>query len=231
MSEVQVSEVQDFSVLPTSAEQVLARLGALGIAHETINHPPVFTVAEAKHVRALTKGGHVKNLFLRNKKGAMWLVTLAEDKRVDLKALGEALGAGKLSFGSSERLRDHLGVFPGSVTALALINDTAGHVTFVLDEDFLVHETVNVHPFGSDVPANSRPGHQTYAIGSLSGGRNPSADCFWDRPPGVLRVACSPAEPSGFLPFGHPNSPESPNASGSVGAGDGNRTHVLSLGS
>lgn len=64
-----MSEPQDFSALPTSADQVLARLDALGFAHKTITHPPVFTVEEAKQVRELTQGGHVKNLFLRNKKG------------------------------------------------------------------------------------------------------------------------------------------------------------------
>ncbi len=151
-----MSEPQDFSALPTSADQVLARLDALGFTHKTITHPPVFTVDEAKQVRELTQGGHVKNLFLRNKKGAMWLITLAEDKRVDLKALGEVLGSGKLSFGSPERLKEFLGVYPGSVTALAIINDKGGQVAFVMDQDLLDHETINVHPLRNDQTTNIR---------------------------------------------------------------------------
>ena len=141
---------QDFSALPTSSEQILAYLDSLAIAHTTLTHPPVFTVEEAKAVRHLTPGAHVKNLFLRNKKGAMWLLTLPEDKRVDLKALGEVLGAGKLSFASAERLQTYLGVYPGSVTALAIYNDIGGQVAFVMDRDLLDHETINVHPLRND---------------------------------------------------------------------------------
>ena len=147
---------QDFTALPTSSEQILAHLTTLGIPTETITHPPVFTVEEAKTVRDLTKGGHVKNLFLRNKKGAMWLITLMEDKRVDLKALGEVLGSGKLSFGSPERLEQYLGVYPGSVTALAIHNDTAGQVAFVMDQDLFEHETINVHPLRNDMTTNMK---------------------------------------------------------------------------
>ena len=150
------TQTPDFSDLPTQAHEVLARLDALGIAHETLQHPPVFTVEEAKHVRELTRGGHVKNLFLRNKKGAMWLITLMEDKRVDLKALGEILNAGKLSFASPQRLKEFLGVYPGSVTALAIINDTAGQVALVLDQDLFDHETINVHPLRNDQTTNLR---------------------------------------------------------------------------
>src|SRR6185436_19382297 len=87
--------------LPTSPATLLARLEALGIAHGTIRHPPVFTVEEAKALRGDLEGAHIKNLFLRNKKGeAMWLVVALEDRPIDLKRLGERLGAGRLSFGS-----------------------------------------------------------------------------------------------------------------------------------
>ena len=90
--------------LPTSPQQLLARLDALGIAYENHQHAAVFTVEEAKALRGALTGGHIKNLFLRNKKEEMWLVVAEEDKRIDLKALGEKLGAGKLSFGSLDRL-------------------------------------------------------------------------------------------------------------------------------
>ena len=151
-----VADSHDFAALPTSPAQLFARLDELGLAHRTITHPPVFTVAEAKRLRRLTQGGHVKNLFLSDKAGGLWLVTLAEDKRVDLKALAGLLGAGKLSFGSPERLRTCLGVYPGSVTALAIINDKQGQVAFVLDQDLLDQTTINVHPLRNDQTTNLR---------------------------------------------------------------------------
>ena len=144
----------DFSQLPTQAEALLAKLDAFGIAHETTSHPPVFTVEQAKSVRQLVKGGHTKNLFLRNKLGGLWLVTLMEDKRVDLKALGLVLGAGKLSFAKPEQLVQHLGVFPGSVTPFAVINDRDQAVTLVLDQDLLAQETLNFHPLRNDRTTN-----------------------------------------------------------------------------
>src|SRR6185369_1344796 len=125
------------ATLPTSAEQLLARLGELGIASRTVDHDAVFTVDEAKALRGELPGGHIKNLFLRNKKEEMWLVVVEEDKRIDLKALGELLGAGKLSFGSPDRLMTYLGVLPGAVTPFSIINDKGGKVKVVLDQDLL----------------------------------------------------------------------------------------------
>jgi len=137
--------------LPTSPEQVLARLEALGIASRTFRHAPVFTVEEAKALRGELAGAHIKNLFLRNKKGAMWLVTCLEDRPIDLKALAAALGAGRFSFGSAERLMAHLGVQPGSVTPLAVVNDRAGRVAVVLDKALLDFDEVNCHPLVNDM--------------------------------------------------------------------------------
>jgi Ala-tRNA(Pro) deacylase len=131
---------------PTSAEQLLARLGELGITSRTVDHDAVFTVEEAKALRGELPGGHIKNLFLRNKKEDMWLVVVEEDKRIDLKALGELLGAGKLSFGSPDRLMTYLGVLPGAVTPFSIINDTQRKVTVVLDQDLLEKDPVNCHP-------------------------------------------------------------------------------------
>jgi Ala-tRNA(Pro) deacylase len=126
-------------------DQLFARLDALGIAHRTVTHPPVFTVEEAKALRGTLPGAHIKNLFLRNKKEEMWLVVALEDRQVDLKRLGEVLGAGRLSFGSPERLGRHLGVEPGSVTPLSLINDAAHVVRLALDRA-IEGDLVNVHP-------------------------------------------------------------------------------------
>ena len=90
-------------------QQLFARLDQLGIAHRTVEHPPVFTVEEAKALRGDLPGHHIKNLFLRNKKEEMWLVVALEDRAIDLKRLGEVLGAGRLSFGSADRLKRYLG--------------------------------------------------------------------------------------------------------------------------
>ena len=131
-----------------SPQQLFARLEQLGIAERTVEHPPVFTVEEAKALRGNLPGHHIKNLFLRNKKEEMWLVVALEDRAIDLKRLGEVLGAGRLSFGSAERLKRHLGVEPGSVTPLALINDESRSVQLVLDRGLVDGhgEPVNVHP-------------------------------------------------------------------------------------
>src|SRR4029450_5075475 len=105
--------------IPTSPQQLLTRLDGLGIAYRNHEHAAVFTVEEAKPRRGELQGGHTKNLFLRNKKEEMWLVVAEEDKRIDLKALGERLGAGKLSFGSADRLVGYLGGAPGGRGPLA----------------------------------------------------------------------------------------------------------------
>jgi Ala-tRNA(Pro) deacylase len=127
-------------------QQLFARLDQLGIAHRTVEHPPVFTVEEAKALRGNLPGHHIKNLFLRNKKEEMWLVVALEDRAIDLKRLGEAMGAGRLSFGSPDRLRRHLGVEPGSVTPFALVNDETRVVRLALDRGLAEGGPVNAHP-------------------------------------------------------------------------------------
>ena len=127
-------------------QQLFARLDQLGISHRTVEHPPVFTVEEAKALRGNLPGHHIKNLFLRNKKEEMWLVVALEDRAIDLKRLGEVLGAGRLSFGSADRLKRTLGVEPGSVTPLSLVNDEARAVQLVLDRGVADGGPVNAHP-------------------------------------------------------------------------------------
>jgi Ala-tRNA(Pro) deacylase len=132
---------------PADPDTLFARLRELGITTQTLTHPPVFTVEEAKQLRGELDGGHTKNLFLRNKKGRMWLVVCLEDREVDLKWLGERLGSGRLSFGSAERLMTYLGVIPGAVTPFALLNDTGHQVEAVLDQGMLgAYARLNFHP-------------------------------------------------------------------------------------
>ncbi len=132
--------------VPVTVDQLLARLATLGLAQKTVEHPPVFTVEQAKALRGELPGVHIKNLFLRNKKGAMWLVTCLEDRQIDLKALAGALQAGRFSFGSAERLMSYLGILPGAVTPFAVINDRSRAVQMVLDKALLDQTPVNCHP-------------------------------------------------------------------------------------
>jgi len=133
--------------MPTSPHQLLAYLDSLGIAHQTVTHPPVFTVEEARAQRGLVAGGHTKNLFLRDKKGALFLVVAPEDAAIELRSLHRLVGAsGRFSFGSAELMRETLGVEPGSVTPFAVINDKAGRVTVILDAAMMVHDVLNFHP-------------------------------------------------------------------------------------
>lgn len=144
---------------PAGPDDLFARLEALGIETRTMHHPPVFTVEEAKALRGALTGGHTKNLFLRNKKGRMWLVTCLEDRNVDLKALDAALGSGRLSFGSAARLMAHLGVVPGAVTPFAAVNDSAGAVQVVLDQGMLEqHAVLNFHPLDNAMTTTIAPG-------------------------------------------------------------------------
>jgi len=131
---------------PATPEQLFARLDALGIAHRTHTHPPVFTVAEAVALRGALPGGHCKCLFLEDRKGGLWLVVVLEERRLDLKALADRLGSPRFSFGSPAKMRAALGVEPGSVTPFALVNPGAAAVAVVLDAEMLRHDPLNYHP-------------------------------------------------------------------------------------
>ena len=136
---------------PLGENELLARLDALGVSHETHSHSPAFTVDESQALRGVLPGAHVKNLFLRDKKKRYWLVTAAEDCVIDLKALRKHIGAtGSLSFGAPDALMIMLGVTPGSVTPFGVINDRDGKVSVVLDQTLLKGDIVNAHPLRND---------------------------------------------------------------------------------
>jgi Ala-tRNA(Pro) deacylase len=118
----------------------------LGIAHATVSHPPLFTVEESRALRGKIPGGHTKNLFLKAKTGALFLVVADEDARIDLKRLHHRLGTGRFSFGSADLLRAALGVEPGAVTPFAVINDADHAVTVILDAAMMRHAQLNYHP-------------------------------------------------------------------------------------
>lgn len=124
----------------------LAWLDAEGLAHRTIEHPAVFRVGEGLDIKADLPGAHTKNLFLKDKKGRLWLISARQDTAVDLKRADRVIGSARLSFGNEVLLKEVLGLTPGSVTAFGLINDTGHQVTFVLDRRLWEAEVVNFHP-------------------------------------------------------------------------------------
>ncbi|HEV7234131.1 MAG TPA: prolyl-tRNA synthetase associated domain-containing protein [Sphingorhabdus sp.] len=137
--------------------RLYADLAALGIGYEVHEHPPVFTVEESGRHTQHIKGAHTKNLFLKDKKGAFWLVTVPDHARVDLKALPAAIGCERVSFGKAEDMERLLGISPGSVTALAVMNDRSNAVHFVLDAALMQAEVVNCHPLRNSATLSLSP--------------------------------------------------------------------------
>jgi Ala-tRNA(Pro) deacylase len=125
---------------------LMADLAALGIPFESHEHAAVFTVAESTQLHRDIPGAHTKNLFLRDQAGAFWLVTVPAEARVDLKALPVAIGSKRVSFAKPDDMARLLGIAPGSVTPLAMINAAPGSVAVVLDTDLAAADRINVHP-------------------------------------------------------------------------------------
>lgn len=133
--------------MAATRDDLMAYLDELGIPTSTIDHPAVFTVVESQDLRAQIVGGKSKNLFLKDKKGRIFLLSAEDEAVIDLKRLHEKLGAqGRFSFSSADQLREIWGVEPGSVTPFGAINDREGRVTVALDAKLLAHGTVNFHP-------------------------------------------------------------------------------------
>ena len=127
-------------------DELFALFDRLGVAHRTLEHPAVFHVGEGEEIKAGLPGGHTKNLFLKDAKDQLWLISALQHARIDLKALPPVIGSAKLSFGKPELMRATLGVTPGSVTAFGLINDVDHRVRFVLDARLAAADPVNFHP-------------------------------------------------------------------------------------
>ncbi len=131
-------------------ERLFALLDALGIETTTHSHAPVFTVEENRAARGERPGAHCKSLFLRDKKATEWLVVALEERPLDMKAMAGVIGAARLSFGSARRLGERLGVVPGAVSPLALINDEAAEVRVVPDAEVMAADVANFHPLTND---------------------------------------------------------------------------------
>jgi Ala-tRNA(Pro) deacylase len=168
--------------MPATPDDLFALLDRLGIAHPTVTHPPVFTVEEAQALRGTVPGAHTKNLFLKDKKDALYLVVALEEAAIELRSLHRLLGAsGRLSFGSAELLRATLGVEPGSVTPFAAINDTEGRVRVVLDVGMMEHPVLNYHPLRNTMTTSIARGDLVSFLTATG------------HPPAIVAVAQTPA--------------------------------------
>ena len=131
---------------PATRPELMAYLSSLGIQTTTIEHEAVFTVAESEVLARTIAGGHTKNLFLKDAKGALFLIVAEAHTPIDLKHLHKILDCGRFSFGKPELLEEVLGVSPGSVTAFALLNDRPPQVTVVFDTALMTHQVIICHP-------------------------------------------------------------------------------------
>jgi Ala-tRNA(Pro) deacylase len=145
------------AAMPATRDDLLTRFKSLGIETTTREHPPVYTVEEARALRGEIPGGHCKNLFLKDDKGGIWLIVCLEEAAVDLKAAPSRIGSRRLSFGKPDLLKEVLGVEPGSVTPFGLINDTAKRVNVVLDAAMMAHELLSYHPLENTATTTIRP--------------------------------------------------------------------------
>lgn len=140
--------------MPLTRIDLFDRLARMAIATTTIDHEPLFTVAQSAAVEAALPGAHTKNLFLKGDKGNLVLVVAKTSTDIDLKALAKKLGAGRFSFGKPELMMDKLGITPGSVTAFAIANDTELQVELVFDDSLMTHDSLNCHPLENTATTN-----------------------------------------------------------------------------
>ncbi len=142
--------------MPKTRAELMARLAELGIETTTVDHEAVFTVGESNALHSEIAGGHTKNLFLKDAKDRLWLVVADCHASINLKALPKVMGSARLSFGKPELLLEVLGVTPGSVTALALINDQGRRVSVVVDRRLMEYEIINCHPLENTATTSLR---------------------------------------------------------------------------
>ena len=127
-------------------DRLLAWMADNGVDQVTHDHPAVFRVEEGLELKAAMPGAHTKNLFLKDKKQRLWLISARQDTVIDLKRAPAMIGSDRLSFGNEGLMWETLGVRPGSVTALGLVNDLDRRVSFVLDRRLWGAGIVNFHP-------------------------------------------------------------------------------------
>jgi len=137
--------------MPAQMQDLLDRFAELGIAVTTTEHPALYTVEQSQELRGEISGAHTKNLFLKDKKGQLFLVVTREDAQIDLKRIHTVIGAsGRVSFGKPDLLMEMLGVIPGAVTVFGVINDVDQRVSVILDADLMRDEQLNGHPLTNE---------------------------------------------------------------------------------
>lgn len=149
--------IEEMPPLPTSPDELMAKLEELGIEYDLHRHEAVFTVAEAQKVERGMRGVHCRNLFLRDKKKNNFLVVLCNETEIDMKKLAPVIGAEKLSFGSADRLWAYLGVRPGSVCPYAIVNDRNNEVKIILEKKMMEADIVNYHPLLNTMTIGTTP--------------------------------------------------------------------------
>lgn len=132
--------------MPISRSDLFHHLDTLDIAHATTEHPPIFTVDEGREIKTRMPGGHTKNLFLKDKKGRLALVSALGETQIAVNQLHRLVDCQRFSFGREELLYETLGVRPGSVTLFSILNDQNSQVRMILDAALFEHEIVNFHP-------------------------------------------------------------------------------------
>ena len=141
--------------LPVTSDEMIAMLENWGIDYTRADHVPLRTVEDSKKVQdqflpTEQGGGHIKNLYLRDNKKRNILVIAEQDRSIDLKTLHQTLGTGRLSFGSADRLMENLGVRPGAVTPLSMINGVKSGVQIYIDKALQGCKQIYVHPLVND---------------------------------------------------------------------------------
>ena len=141
--------------LPISSDTLLETLKEWSISYKLFEHVPLRTVEDSKKVEGIfisteNGGGHVKNLYLRDKKKRNILLVAEQDQAIDLKKLSKNLNFSNLSFGSPERLMQNLGVRPGAVTPLSMINGVNNNVSLFMDKALRNKTVIYIHPLVND---------------------------------------------------------------------------------
>jgi len=149
--------LKDLLSMPATPQELLLFLDDLKIDATTHTHPALKTVEESKALRGDLAGLHCKNLFLKDKKGVLWLIVAREDVAINMKELKTKIGSHHLSFGKPDLLMEVLGVSPGSVTPFALLNDKTHRVRVVLDQIMMDQALVNYHPLSNEMTTALSP--------------------------------------------------------------------------
>ena len=136
--------------MPVSRQDLFDYLDKLNIAHNTLDHDPIFRVEDSLELKAQRPGASTKNLFLKDKAGKFFLICAQSDTNIHINKLHPILGCKRLSFGKTDPLLERLGVTPGSVTLFSILNDTESAVTLILDAALMNHDIVNFHPLLND---------------------------------------------------------------------------------